>query len=284
MGMPQWVPRPFKSAAGWIAGKVVGFMSDQLATEGAATLPYAIENVRVEYTKDDPGIPTGFWRSVGHSQNAFIVESFIDELANANQQDPLEFRRNLLRDKSRHSRVLDLVAEKAGWNLPLPVHTHRGVAIHESFGSVVAQVVEITVSTSGAIKVHRVVCVVDCGIAVNPNTITAQMESGIAFGLSATLKSAITLNNGRVEQSNFHDFPVLRMHEMPTVEVHIVPSSRPPAGIGEPGVPPIGPAVANAVFAATGIRIRHLPIKPEDIVTRLSHLSKDRAWESEPSL
>jgi CO/xanthine dehydrogenase Mo-binding subunit len=225
--LPQWIPRPLKNLSAWLAGALVPRLkTDEKATEGAAEMPYAIENVRVEYIKDDPGIPTGFWRSVYHSQNAFAVESFIDEIAASAGRDPYELRRELLRKAPRLRAVLDLAAHKAGWRQRPAKGIYRGIAVHDYQDTAVAQVAEVSVDTKGKVKVHRVVCAVDCGIAVNPKIVEAQMESAIAFGLTATLKGAVTIRKGRVEQSNFDNFPLLRMDEMPKVEVHIVPWHR----------------------------------------------------------
>ena len=231
-----------------------------LALDGVH-LPYAIPNIREEHVMVDPGIPTGPWRSVGASQNAFVIESFIDELAHAAASDPFTFRHKLLGRAPRHRAVLELAAEKAGWTTLLPQGRYRGIAVYHSFGSYVAQVAEVSIKPAGAISVHRVVCAIDCGIAVNPDLITAQMEGAIAFGLSAALKGEITIERGRVVQANFKDYPILTLPEMPQVEVHIIARQDEPGGVGEPGVPPIAPAVANAVFAATGRRIRHLPLR-----------------------
>jgi isoquinoline 1-oxidoreductase beta subunit len=203
---------------------------------------------------------------VGHSHTAFVVEGFLDEVAQAAGKDPFEFRRALLADKPRHRGVLELAARKAGWGKPLPAGLGRGIAVHESFGSFIAQVAEVSVGPQGEVRVHRVVCAIDCGKIVNPDTIEAQMESGIVFGLSAALHGAITLKGGRVEQGNFDDYPLLRIDEMPQVEVHIVPSEEAPGGVGEPGVPSVAPAVANAVFAASGKRLRSLPMTPAKVL------------------
>ena len=242
---------------------------DAASVEGAQDIPYAIPNLLVDLHTPKIGVPVLWWRSVGHSHTAFVVESFLDEAVHAAGKDPFEFRRGLLADKPRHRGVLELAAGKAGWGKPLPAGWGRGIAVHESFGSFIAQVAEVSVSKEGGIRVHRVVCAIDCGRVVNPDTIEAQMESGIVFGLSAALHGAITLKNGRVEQSNFHDYPVLRMSEMPKVEVHIVASREAPGGVGEPGVPPIAPAVANAVFSATGARMRTLPMTPGAVLKAL---------------
>jgi len=233
---------------------------DPSSVEGSADSPYAIPNFHVDYVMHDTGIPVGFWRSVGNSQNAFIVESFIDELAHAARKDPYEFRKALLAKAPRQAAVLELAAAKAGWGTPLPAGRFRGIAVHESFGSHCAEVAEVSVQ-GGAVRVHRVVCAVDCGQVVNPLTIEAQMQSGIVYGLTAALYGDITIDKGRVVQGNFDAYPMLRLPEMPVVEVHIVPSTEPPGGVGEPGTPPIAPAVANAVFAATGKRVRRLPIR-----------------------
>ena len=224
-------------------------------------MPYEIPNLFVGLHSPEIAVPVQWWRSVGHSHTAFVVESFIDELAATAGKDPYEFRRALLANHPRHRGVLDLAAEKAGWGTKPPAGRARGIAVHESYGSFVSQVAEVSVALSGDIRVHRVVCAVDCGAAVNPAIIEAQMESGIVFGLSAALYGEISIKNGKVEQGNFDTYPLLRIREMPEVEVHIVPSSENPGGVGEPGTPPIAPAVTNAVFAATGKRIRHLPIK-----------------------
>ena len=201
-----------------------------------------------------------WWRSVGNSHTAFVVETLIDELAQAADKDPVEYRRALLKNSPRHLGVLNLAAEKAGWNERAPEGRARGVAVHAAFGSFAAQVAEASVE-NGRIRVHRVVCAIDCGIVVNPETIAAQMESGIAFGLSAALHSALHFKDGRVQESNYHDYRVLRLNEMPVVEVHIVPSTAQPGGVGEVAVPHIAPAVANAVARLTGQRLRELPLR-----------------------
>src|SRR5580704_12220351 len=231
---------------------------DETSVEGAATMPYTIPNLEVELHTTQVGVPVLWWRSVGNTHTAYANEVFLDELAHAAGKDPVEFRREMLKDP-RHLGVLNLVAEKAGWGKPLPSGKGRGVALHKSFGTYVAQVAEVSVAPKGKVKVDRVVCAVDCGVAVNPDVIKAQMEGAIGFGIGAVLYGAITLKGGQVEQSNFFDYQVLRIEDMPAVEVHIVPSSEAPSGVGEPGVPPVGPALSNAVFAASGKRIRTLP-------------------------
>ncbi len=233
---------------------------DHTSVEGAATLPYAIPNLRVELHSPTPPIPVLWWRSVGSSHTAFATEVFLDEVAQAAGEDPVALRRRLLKGHPRHLAVLELAAAKAGWGSPLPKGWGRGVAVHESFHSFVAEVAEVSVAADGSFKVERVVCAVDCGLAVTPDVIRAQMEGGIGFGLSAALHGEITLQDGRTKQGNFDDYKQLRISEMPKVEVHIVASDLPPTGVGEPGVPPIAPAVVNALFAATGKRIRKLPI------------------------
>ena len=248
--------------------RIRGSVKDNLdgtSVEGAADIPYSIPNILVDYQLTETGIPVGFWRSVGDSQNGFFTESFMDELAAAAKKDPYEFRRNLLAKEPRHLGVLELAAKKAEWDAPLPKGLYRGIALLSSYRSYVAEVVELSVNREErTYRVHRVVCAVDCGRNVNPHTIVAQMQSGIVYGLSA-LKGEIVINRGRVEQANFDTYPMLRMNEMPLIEVYIVPSEEAPTGIGEPAVPPLAPAVCNAIFAATGKRIRRMPIRAEDL-------------------
>lgn len=243
-----------------VAPKAVANGIDSTSTEGAANLPYLIPNIQVTYAMVNPGIPVGFWRSVGSSQNAFITECFVDELARAAGKDPYEFRKAHLDPDSRHARVLKLAADKAGWSKPAQRGRHRGIAVAESFASVVAQVAEVSIA-GNEVRVHRVVCAIDCGSVVNPDTVAAQMQSGIVYGLTAALKGEITIRNGGVVESNFPNYPLLRMDEMPEIEVHIVETDASPGGVGEPGTPPSAPAVANAVFAATGKPVRRLPIR-----------------------
>jgi isoquinoline 1-oxidoreductase beta subunit len=232
---------------------------DRLSVEGIQNQPYAVPNLRVDLTTTYSPVTVLWWRAVGSTHTAYALESFIDEIAHAAGKDPVEFRLAMLKDKPRHAAVLKLAAEKAGWSLPAPAERHRGIALAESFRSYVAQVAEISIDGAGRPKVHRVVCAVDCGVAVNPDQIRAQMEGGIGFGLGAIMKSQLTLNQGKVVEGNFDGYDVLRIDEMPKVEVYIVKSTAPPTGVGEPGVPPIGPAVANAFFNATGKRVRVLP-------------------------
>ena len=239
---------------------------DATSVEGAANLPYAIPNLAVELHTTKAGIPVLWWRSVGSTHTAFATELFLDEVAAATKQDPLALRRKLLAKHPRHLGVLNLAAEKAGWGKPLPKGWGRGIAVHESFNSFVAEVAEISVQPDGGWRVERVVAAVDCGRAINPGIIRAQVEGAIGYGLSAALYGAITLENGEVQQSNFHDYEALRIDRMPKVEVHIVPSTEKPTGIGEPGLPPIAPAVASALMAATGQRFQALPL-PDKVKT-----------------
>jgi isoquinoline 1-oxidoreductase beta subunit len=234
------------------------------ATEGVRDAAYTIPNFSVDYHNVDPGIPVSYWRSVGYSQNCFFAESFLDEMAHAGGKDPVEVRRRFLGKNPRLLAALELAAEKSGWGKPLPAGRGRGVSVVNNIGSNTVQVAEVSVE-KGKVKVHRVVCAVDCGAVVNPAGVAQQIASGIAFGLSAALKGGVTIRNGRVEQGNFHQYDVVRMDEMPRVEVHIVPSQAAPGGIGEASTPGIAPAVCNAIFAATGKRIRRLPIRAEDL-------------------
>ncbi len=234
---------------------------DLASVEGAADVPYEIPNILVDLHSPETAVPVQWWRSVGHSHTAFVVESFLDETAHAAARDPYEFRSKLLENHPRHKQVLELVAAKADWGSDLPKGHGRGIALHMSFGSLIALVAEVSVHKEDKLQIIRVVCAIDCGSFVNPDTIEAQMEGSIVFGLTATLYGAVTLKDGRVQQSNFSDYRMLSMREMPKIEVHIVPSQEPPGGVGEPGVPPVAPAVTNAIFAATGKRIRRLPIR-----------------------
>ena len=245
----RWLPPGFKDGL------------DPDSTEGAIDLVYDLPNFRVEYVRlEPPGIPTAFWRSVGPSHNVFVTESFIDEMAAAAKQDAVAYRRALLDKSPRAKAVLDLAAEKAGWGQALPKGSGRGVSLQFVFGSYLAQVAEVEVSKEGTVRVRRVVCAVDCGTVVNPDTVQAQIQSGIIFGATAALYGEITLKNGRVEQTNFDTYQMLRMNEAPAIEVHIVKSAQPPGGMGETGTSAIVPAIANAIFAATGKRLRKMPV------------------------
>jgi isoquinoline 1-oxidoreductase subunit beta len=247
---------------------------------GAVDLPYLVPNLKVEFAPARSGVPRGWLRSVAHTYTAFVVESFLDELAHIGGKDPLELRRHLLRerrkipypgprplfnDTARAKAVLELAAKKAGWGKPLPRGVGRGIAQHFSFHSYAAEVVEASVEKDGRVRVHRVVCAIDCGRVVNPDLIAAQMEGAVALSLTMALKDAITIEKGRVVQKNFDDYDLLRFDEMPRVEVHLMPSTEAPTGVGEPGVPPTAPALGNALFAATGKRVRRLPIRREDL-------------------
>jgi isoquinoline 1-oxidoreductase beta subunit len=245
----RWLPPAFNNGL------------DPDTTDGAIDLIYALPNMRVEYVRvEPPGIPTAFWRSVGPSHNVFVVESFMDELAAAAKQDPIEYRRALLDKAPRAKAVLDLAAAKAGWGQPLPQGSGRGVSLQFAFGTYMAQVAEVEVAQDSEVRVRRVVCAVDCGIVVNPDTVEAQVQGAIIFGITAALYGEITLTGGRVEQGNFDTYQILRINEAPVIEVHIVQSFEPPGGMGEPGTSAIAPAVTNAIFAATGKRLRKLPI------------------------
>jgi isoquinoline 1-oxidoreductase beta subunit len=237
---------------------------DGSAVSGAADLPYDIPNLQVEWKDKDFGVPLGFWRSVGSSQNAFVTESFIDEVAHAAGRDPYEFRRALLGKAKRHRTVLETAAQKANWGAPLPAGRARGIAVAFSYGSYAAHVAEVSVAPDGTVRVHKLVCAIDCGIAVNPDQIRAQIEGGAVYAMTG-MYDQITLDRGRVQQSNFHDYPMIRMAGAPMVETHIVDSDEAPGGLGEPGVPTVAPSITNAIFALTGTRIRRLPLRPEDL-------------------
>ena len=259
--LPYSVPRAARNLASSAFNTVAPLIiPGAKALEGAEELPYAIEHMQVNYVNVNPAIPKGFWRSVAFSVNTFIVESFLDEIAAETGQDSLALREQLLVNSPRLKNVLQLAAEKANWGHPSSAEIYQGIAALNFQDAMLAMVAEVSVDGKGAVKVHRVVIAVDCGLVINPKLVTAQMESGVAFGLTATLKSQITIKDGQIEQSNFHDFKLLRMNEMPDVEVHIVPNDQPPLGVGESAVALVAPAVCNAVFAATGKRIHTLPI------------------------
>jgi isoquinoline 1-oxidoreductase beta subunit len=250
---PRWMERGLPSLSGPID------LPDKTASEGLFDQPYGFPRQRIEHVFTHSGVPVGFWRSVGHSHNAFFTESFIDELAAQLQRDPVQFRRLLLKDAPHHRAVLDLAVERAGWGARPPAPGHAfGVALHESFGSVVAQVAEVSVER-GLPRVHRVVCAIDCGTVVNPQIVAQQMEGAVVFGLTAALHGRIDIRDGAVQQGNFPDYPMLTLAAAPEVETYIVPSERTPSGVGEPGVPPIAPAVANALYVLTSRRHRSLP-------------------------
>ncbi|MEJ8836481.1 xanthine dehydrogenase family protein molybdopterin-binding subunit [Ramlibacter sp. AN1133] len=250
---PRWMERALPAFAGPVD------LPDKTGSEGLFDQPYAISHQRIQHVFTRSGVPVGFWRSVGHSHNAFFMESFIDEIAAEGRQDPLALRRSLLRESPRHLAVLNLAAERAGWDRPPPPGRARGVALHESFGAVVAQVVEVSLQGT-APRVHRVVCAIDCGTVVNPQIVAQQMEGAVVFGLTAALYGRIDIRQGVVQQRNFPDYGMLRLASAPQVETHIVPSEGAPAGVGEPGVPPLAPALAGALFALTGQRHRSLPL------------------------
>lgn len=250
---PRWFERAMPSLASPIE------LPDKTTAEGIFDLPYGVAHQRMEHVATRSNVPIGFWRSVGHSHNAFFAESFVDELAAEANQDPVEFRRQWLKDAPRYLAVLELAAQRSGWGTPVPAGRARGVALHESFGSVVAQVAEVSLE-QGLPRVHRVVCAIDCGTVVNPGIVAQQMEGAVVFGLTAALHGRIDIHEGRVQQRNFPDYPMLTAARAPRVETWIVSSQRPPSGVGEPGVPPIAPAVANALFALTGQRLRSLPL------------------------
>ncbi len=252
--LPGFIP-------GFVANRV-GLLvngADPTTIEGADDLPYAIGARELRCIAVDLPVPVGFWRSVGHSHTAFAVESFIDELAHLAGVDPYRYRRSLLADRPRHLEVLEFAANRSGWGTPLPEGRARGIALHESFGSIVAQVAEVSRDSDGRPRVHRVVCAINCGLAINPEQVAAQMEGGIVFGLSAALYGNVRIAGGGVVTSNFHDYPLLRADRMPLIQTHIVPTADPPMGVGETATPPIAPAVANAFFALTGHRVRQLP-------------------------
>ena len=250
---PRWMAR----AAPHLSGPVD--MPDKTTSEGLFDLPYGFLNQHMSHVATQSGVPVGFWRSVGHSHNAFFSESFIDELAVATQQDPLTFRLNLLKNAPRYAAVLKLAADKGDWGKPLSAGRSRGMALHGSFGSITAQVAEVSLE-QGQIRIHRVVCAIDCGTVVNPDIVAQQVESSVIYGLSAALFGKIDIVAGVVQQSNFASYPMVMLSQAPVVETHIVPSNRHPAGVGEPAVPPVAPAVANALFALTGKRLRTLPL------------------------
>jgi isoquinoline 1-oxidoreductase beta subunit len=251
---PRWMERGLPALAGPVD------TPDKTTAEGLFDLPYGFDHQHMAHVATHSGVPVGFWRSVGHSHNAFFSEGFVDELAFETRQDPLAFRQTLLKDAPRYLAVLNLAAEKAGWGTPLPAGQARGIALHASFGSIVAEVVEMSLP-DGKPRVHRVVCAIDCGTAINPGLVAQQMESAVVFGLTAALYSRIDIVNGAVQQSNFNNYPMVSLAQAPRVETWIVPSRRPPSGVGEPGVPPVAPAVANALFVLTGKRQRSLPLQ-----------------------
>jgi isoquinoline 1-oxidoreductase beta subunit len=250
---PRWMERTLP----YLAGPVD--TPDKTTAEGLFDLPYGFANQHMAHVATRSGVPVGFWRSVGHSHNAFFSESFIDELAHETKQDPLAFRRALLKDAPRYLAVLNLAADKAGWGKPLPAGHAHGIALHESFNSIVAQVAEVSLQ-DGKPRVHRVVCAVDCGTVVNPASVKQQMESAIVFGLTAALYSRIDIKDGVVQQTSFPNYPMVTLAQAPVVETHLVDSTRVPGGVGEPGVPPLAPALSNALFVLSGKRYRSLPL------------------------
>ena len=234
------------------------------AVDCGADIPYDIPNMRVEYVRDEPfAVPTGFWRGVGPNNNVFAIESFMDELAKKSNKDPVAFRRDMLGNAPRFKAALELAANKAGWGTPLPARTGRGIALQGAFGSFIATVAEAEVDMNGEVHVRRMVSAVDTGIVVNPDTVVAQLQGGLIFGLTAALYGKITIARGRVQQSNFNDYRMLRINEIPQIEVHLIKSGEAPGGIGETGTTAAPPALGNALFAATGIRLRRLPIDPD---------------------
>jgi isoquinoline 1-oxidoreductase beta subunit len=270
-GMPlAWRHRIVGSSviARYFPGLLKPGQPDPDAIEGAHETVYDIPTRHVEYVQcEPPGISTAFWRGVGPTHNIFVVESFVDELAAKAGKDPVEYRRAMLGKSPRALAVLELAAEKAGWGKALPAGSGRGISVQYAFGSYMSQVAEVEVAKDGGVRVKRLVCAVDCGYAVNPDTVRAQIEGGAIFGITAVLHGEITLKDGRVEQSNFHNYPMLRINEAPQIEVYIVPSAEAPGGIGEPGTAALAPAVLNAVYAATGKRLRKLPIDPAQLAT-----------------
>ena len=250
----RWMERGMPALSGPVE------LPDKTASEGLFDQPYRFRHQRIEHVFTHSGVPVGFWRSGGHSHNAFFSESFVDEIAAETRRDPLELRRSLLKGSPRHLAVLDLAAARAGWGAPLPVGRARGIALHESCGSIVAEVAEVSLE-AGLPRVHRVVCAIDCGVVVNPGIVAQQMESAVVFALTAVLHGRIDIHEGVVQQRNYPGYPMVRLGSAPQVETWIVRSERPPTGVGQPGVPPLAPAVANGVFALTGQRCRSLPLR-----------------------